>query len=215
MKRNSWFLGMSLVLALLATVARGEQARENVRWGLIKNLQANYQACNEENMEHLLETMSEEMPNRELFQKVTREEWAAGDTYNKLEDVVVLEHSNAPNANCEYPYATAMVTQTVVQLRRGDEQALSVFRSRCEDGKCSPSDLAERMGLNTKTETTRLQMLFKHEGGEWKLVAGLTRPVACAPGPSKVEREDEQPEQADVQIGGGSSRRRSGRSVFN
>lgn len=216
MKRNSWFLGF-LVLALLATVARGEQSLEDIKWGIVQNMQANYQACNEENMEKLLGTMSEEMPNKKLFTQMTDMAWSCNDTYNKLEDVEVLTESDELYANCEFPYATAWVTQTIVALRTNDARN-SVFKSRCETGKCKNDvEMAHKMGLATKTETTKLQMLFKYENGEWKLVAGITDPIPAGKDALQAEREEERSRAVEFQVGGsgGSSRRRSGQSVFN
>jgi hypothetical protein len=213
MKRISLVLGVFLVLVLLATAARSEQSPEEVRAGIIDNLYVNYHACNEENMSKLLKTMSREMPNRELFQQVTRREWAAGDTYSRLEDVEVLAESDAPNSNCVFPYATAWVTQTVVQVS-GERKNVSVFKSRCKNGKCDGEDLAHKMGLATKTETTKLQMLFKYENGEWKLIAGLTDPIPAGPDAQQAERENETPESA-VPARPGAAQKRAERSVFN
>lgn len=211
MKRSSWFLGMFFLgLALLATVARGAQSLEDIKTGITKNLHANYQACNEENMSKLLKTMSKEMPNKQLFVQTTKMAWNSNDTYNRLDAVEVLPDSDAPYANCEFPYATALVTQTVIVLQTNDARN-SAFKSRCANGRCKdPVELAHKMSLVTKTETTQLQMLFKYENKEWKLIAGLTDPVPVDDAP-KVERENEEraEEYEDT------PRVRSGKSVFN
>jgi hypothetical protein len=223
MKRNSWFLAC-LGLALLATIARGEAPKslEDMRWGITKNLHDNYQACNEENMQKLLACMSREMPNRDLFVQTVRDEWAVGDTYNRLEHVEVLEHSDAPHANCSYPYATAWVTQTVIQMQDADAKQTSVFRQQCKNGRCNVEDLAHKMGVTTKTETTKLQMLFKHEQGQWKLIAGLTEPVPAGKAVEQQAEAEEQPvepeaQAADVRFGAPGPRptMKAMKSVFN
>jgi hypothetical protein len=169
MKCRGWFL--VLALALLAVTVRGESPSK-VKAGILHNLEANCQACNEENLDKLLATMSDEMPNRDLFIETTLAGWRELDTYNRIDKVEVLKHSDAPHANCRYPYATALVTQTIIKV--GDGQA-SVFK-QCEDGECYDKDLAHKMNVDPKFETARMQMLFKHEDGEWKLIAGLTDP---------------------------------------
>lgn len=122
-------------------------------------------------MEKLLACMSEEMPNRGLFIETTEATWREIDTYNRVDEVKVLKQSNAPHANCQYPYATALVTQTIVKVDSGS----SVLK-QCENGECIDKELAHKMNLDPKCETARMQMLFKHEEGEWKLIAGLTDP---------------------------------------
>jgi hypothetical protein len=166
-------------------------------------------------MDKLLACMSKEMPNKRLFMTTVDMEWSCNDFYNKLDAVEVLTDSDAPNANCEYPYATAWVTQTIIALRHNDEN-ISVFKRRCDKGKCkSPADLAHKMGLSTKTETTKLQMLFKYEDGEWKLIAGLTDPIPAGKDAAQADQEDEADNvPADFQLGS-PRRRASGQSAFN
>lgn len=168
-------ISLVLFLALLATVARGEtQSLEKIKQGISANMHANYQACNEENMDKLLACMSDEMPDPHPFVQTVQDLWDECDTYNRLDDVKVLRRCDVPHANCRYPYATALITQTVIKVNNGKGEHV---RESCENGKC-PTDnrLRNLFGVDTDAETTRILMLFKHEDGEWKLIAGITEP---------------------------------------
>lgn len=171
------------VLALVTSVVRGESPEKTKR-GITRNLEDNCIACNEENMDKLLVCMSKEMPNRHLFIDTTLAAWRETDTYNRLDDVKVLTQSSAPNANCRYPYATAMVTQTIIKVNNGQS---SVFK-QCEKDGCFDKELAHKMNLDPKFETARMQMLFKHEEGKWKLIAGLTDPEPVEAGAKTAEK---------------------------
>jgi hypothetical protein len=166
---------LAVCLALAAFTAHGESPAKT-KEGILQNLEENCQACNEENLDKLLATMSEEMPQRELFIETTLAGWDQLDTYSRIEKVEVLKRSTAPNSNCRYPYATAMVTQTVIQVDNGQGK---VFKD-CPNGKCLDEELAHKMAIKPKFETFRCEMLFKHEDGEWKLIAGLTDPEPVA-----------------------------------
>jgi len=174
---------LAIGVALLVTVVQGAppQSLAKIKQGITQNLEANCIACNEENMDKLLACMSEEMPNRGLFIETTEATWREIDTYNRLDEVKVLRQSNAPHANCQYPYATALVTQTIVKVDNGQS---SVFK-QCEKGECFDKELAQKMNIDPKFETARTQMLFKHEGGQWKLIAGLTDPEPVEKGSGK------------------------------
>lgn len=165
-------LAIGMVFLAMVVYGAPPQSLAKTEQGITENLQANCIACNEENMDKLLACMSEEMPNRELFIQTTAAAWRELDTYNRVDDVEVLRQSNAPHANCRYPYATALVTQTIIKVNEGQS---SVFK-QCEKGGCFDKDLAHKMNLDPRFETARTQMLFKHEGGQWKLIAGLTDP---------------------------------------
>lgn len=179
---------LPIVLVLVTSVARGESPEKTKR-GIMKKLEDNCIACNEENMDKLLACMSKEMPNRQLFIDTTEAAWREMDTYNRVDDVKVLKQSNAPNANCRYPYATALVTQTIVKVKAENTNGQSSVFKQCEKDGCFDKELAHRMNLDPKFETARMQVLFKHEDGEWKLIAGLTDPEPVEP----VGRSAEKP----------------------
>jgi hypothetical protein len=171
--------GSRLMQALVLTAcifvvakARGESP-EAIRKGIEANLQANFHACNQEDLSALLATMSVEMPQRELFIETVQQEWAAEDTYNRLVDVQVLKHSDAPHANTRFPYATVLVTQETLRSTPENKQAFQ----DCREGDCRNEDLAHLFAISPKSGSkVRYQTLFKKERGKWKGVANLTEP---------------------------------------
>lgn len=159
-----------------AALAQKPPTLEETRAGIVKSVQAQFEACNEENMEKLLVVVSQEMPSRQRFMTEVDSCWSANDSYNILESVEILDDSDAPGAEFEYPYATARVTQTVIELRVGDERK-PVFLRKCRKGDRDPLEIATHLGLLSRAETISAEVLFKHEDGEWKLVNGLTEAV--------------------------------------
>jgi hypothetical protein len=159
------------VYGFLVAQARGESP-EAIKQGIWENMQANFHACNEENLPKLLATVSRELPQRELFVETIKAEWAAEDTYTRLVDVEVLPHSDAPNANCTFPYATAWITQQTI---RPNSQNIQAFE-QCRNGRCRDKDLAHLFAISPNHDTVRYQALFKKEGGKWKGIANLTEP---------------------------------------
>lgn len=159
--------------------ARGESPAA-VEKGIRANLEENFRASNAEDLPRLLRSMSREMPQKQLFVAACKKEWAAANMYHRLIDVKVLKHSDAEHARCDYPYAVALVTQQSVVV---SQQNIRAMRESCPDGRCpmdKDDELAHIFGLKPKWETVQLQMLFKHENGKWKLVAGLTAPEPVA-----------------------------------
>lgn len=102
--------------------------------------------------------------------------WSVNDAYTIFDRVELLEDSDAPGAQFEYPYATVRVTQTVLELRVNDERN-PVFLRKCRKGDRDPVEIATQLGVLSRAETSSAEVLFKHEDGEWKLVNGLTEPV--------------------------------------
>lgn len=145
---------------------------------ITKSLQMHFQACNAEDMDKLLATMSKDLPNKDLVVGELESRWSVDETYVKLESVELLDDSDAPQAILEYPYATVLVTQTVIELHADDER-IPVFRRKARKPGCDPVALANEMGLARLVVTTRIQLLFKHEDGEWRFVRGLTKPEAA------------------------------------
>ncbi len=170
-------LGIFAMLALpSATPAQETLSLEEARAGIVKSVQAQFDACNEENMEKLLSVVSQEVPSRRRLITEVDSCWSVNDSYNILESVEILDDSDAPGAEFEYPYATARVTQTVLELRHNDERK-PVFLRKCRNGDRDPLEIATHLGLLSRAETSSVEVLFKHEDGEWKLVNGLTEPV--------------------------------------
>lgn len=169
-----WVFCALIVLGYVYAIAqaRGESP-EAIRKGIEASLQANFHACNQEDLPALLATMSAEMPQRQLFISTIEREWAAEDTYNRLVDVQVLKHSNAPHANTRFPYATVLVTQETLRSTPENSQ---VFQE-CRKGNCRNEDLAHLFAISPKGNARiRYQALFKKEGGKWKGIANLTNP---------------------------------------
>jgi hypothetical protein len=209
-----------LVLVLFASPVYAVDTDEETLQAIVANLHENFAACTDENLERLLATMSEEMPNRKKFIKACQSTWNVNDAYHRLEDVKLLKRSTAPFARTDFPYATVVVTQTILQMSSRPENA-SVFRSSCENGRCKTDDeMAHLMSLSTNSETTRLQMLFKKEHGKWKLIAGLTRPEPVDLNKVRAEAEENtdenQADLSDVGVREAQPRHAPGhRSVFN
>lgn len=151
-------------------------ADDAVRSAIRKVMQEHFAACNEENMPRLLKTMSSEMPSKPRLITAIDSSWSVNDTHTVLEDVVILDDSDSPGAQFEHPYATANVTQTVIQLStRGG--LVPVFRRKCLTTDRAPLEIAEGLGIAWTVNTCSAECLFKNEDGEWKLVTGLTEPV--------------------------------------
>lgn len=163
-------------IACAQEVSRELPSPDEIRRGIEKSVQVQFQACNEENMEKLLAVVSEEMPSRRRFITEVDSSWSVNDAYTILERVEILDDSDAPGAQFEYPYATARITQTVFELRVNDERT-PVFLRKCRKGDREPAEIAKQLGVLSRTEASSAEVLFKHEDGEWKLVNGLTEPV--------------------------------------
>lgn len=148
---------------------------DNVREGITKTMQAHFQACNRESLPDLLATMSTERPQYRGFESGIDASWSVNDAYTVLDDVEVLAESDAPDAQFEPPYATAAVTETVIELKVGNER-VPAFRRKCEKPDSDPVGLAMDSRLASRIVTTRVELLFKHEGGEWKVVKAITDP---------------------------------------
>jgi hypothetical protein len=153
---------VAMATFLAVTTVRGH-AEDGVTQAIREVMVENLVAADSEDMPRLLATMSREMPNRDLFIRETKQEWAVADTYTRLVDLEVLKHSDAPHANTRLPYATVRVVQTMLKSDR-------------KPGSAEPSEWSRRMLLDQKHPTVEYETLWKREGGKWRMVAGLTAP---------------------------------------
>jgi hypothetical protein len=164
--RTGWLVATVLLYPATESVWAEDATTRAIRDVMVENLAA----ADAEDMPKLLATMSREMPNRDLFIRETRQEWAVADTYTRLVDLEVLRQSNAPHANTRPPYATVRVVQTMLKSDR-------------KPGSAEPSEWSRRMLLDQKHPTVEYETLWKREGGKWRMVAVLTvpRPVDAQP----------------------------------
>jgi hypothetical protein len=150
-------------------VATGARAEDSTTRQLREVLEENMAASTNEDLPRLLQTMSAEMPNRELFIDQCKKEWADHDIYYRLDDVKIVKQNK-----WRPPYAVATVRETQWDKNREGPEGRA-------EGVAS-DDLANRMSLRTTHPTTESEYLFKRENGKWKVVAGISdpRPVALS-----------------------------------
>lgn len=154
--------------------------------GITETLKAQFAACNEENLDKLLPHISAEMPGRSRFVNIVDASWSVSDTYCRLDDVELLSDSDNPGAQFEHPYATVRVTQTVISLPVS-EPMYEVFLRKCKKDDSKLLELAEQLGLKgSSIETSNTELLYKDEGGSWKLVTALAEPIPCGPDAGKA-----------------------------
>lgn len=149
-------------------VAAGARAEDSTTRQLRAVLEENMAASTNEDLPRLLKTMSEEMPNRELFIEQCRKEWAEHDIYYRLDEVKIVKQNK-----WRPPYIVATVRETQWDKKRDGAEG------RAED--VVPDDLANRMSLRTTHPTTESEYLFKRENGKWKVVAGISDPRPIEP----------------------------------
>lgn len=150
-------------LAWLLASACCASAEDNTVRQLRAVLEENMAACTDEDLPRLLKTMSEEMPNRELFIEQCKKEWAEHDIYYRLDDVKIVKQNQwAP------PYVVATVRETQWDKKREGPEGKAA--------DVAPGDLSDRMSLRTTHPTTESDYLFKREHGRWKVVAGISDP---------------------------------------
>lgn len=152
--RNARIICRMLAVAWLMLVSAAA-AEDSTTRKIRVLMQENFAASNQEDLDGVLATMSEEMPQRDVFIEQCRREWEASDLYYRLDDVKIVKQNQ-----WRAPYLVATVRQTIT----GNE------------GKVEDPDISNIMNLNTGAPTTECELLFKREKGKWKIVAGLTEP---------------------------------------
>lgn len=121
-------------------------------------LEANFDACNKEDLEALMGTCSKDMPDRPGFRKESEKLFREKDIYYRLVRFQVL--------SVRGDYATA----TVVQLSHTADRNSSDERD---------AEFRNGTTLLTKDECVRYNVAFKKDDGEWKCLATISEPVPC------------------------------------
>jgi len=141
---------VALMLLIFSASASADDASE-----MRSILQKNFDACNNEDVDALMETCSIDMPRRQEFRRESEKLWKEKDVYYRLVDFKI--------ESIQGDYATAWVVQT----------------SHVEDR--SSSDEREEFVRNgttllTRKECVRYKVAFKKDGRFWKCYLTLTEP---------------------------------------
>lgn len=121
-------------------------------------LQANFQACNEENLPALMETLSHTMPGQQQFEAEARQMFEDANVYLRLEDFKLIQFSP--------PFAAARVVQVTLPADEKDREAVSGPQQAYRGN----SALLPEWERSVYTQT------FHKSNGKWKVHLITDRP---------------------------------------
>jgi hypothetical protein len=144
-----------LLLSLSVARANDEQEMHEV-------LSENFVACNEEDVDALMDTCSVDMPDREQFRRESEILFREKDIHYSLQDFKVTKIRG--------DYAEAWVVQrTYADNRSSDSEDRESFRNGTT--------------LLPKDECVEYRVAFKRDGSRWKCLATISEPI-----PYRAER---------------------------
>ena len=140
-------------------------------------LEANFQACNHEDVKALVATLSKSMPGRLEFAQQAKETFDQTDAYFRLADFELLE--------LRPPYAAARVIQITLPKDEKDRTT----------GTNEQIFYREHTGLLPPWECVEYIQQFKKEGGKWKvdLITTKPKPAVWPPGSEPAIRTADMP----------------------
>lgn len=167
----------ALTCGLCAAAPPASKAVEKEGEHIRAVLQANFQACNEENLEALMATCSREPPGTEEFAEEAKKLFKDTDVYLRLADFELLE--------LRPPFASARVIQITLPANEKDRQT----------GDARQVFFRGNSALLPQWETCEYTQTFKKEGGKWKLYAITTKPTPAVwpPDNPNAIRTDDMP----------------------
>lgn len=121
-------------------------------------LQANFRACNEENLNALMATCSREPPGTAEFADQARQLFKQTDVYIRMADFELLE--------LKPPYASARIIQITLPADEKDRTS----------GDAKQVFFRGNSALLPQWECVEYTQSFKKENGRWKLYAITTKP---------------------------------------
>jgi len=140
----------AVCLAMSISVALGDDRSE-----MHDILQANFDACNREDVDALMETCSLDMPGRGKFRKESEIIFREKDIHYSMEDFKVTKISG--------DYAEAWVVQrTYADDRTSDSEERATFRNGTT--------------LLPEEECVEYFVSFKRENGRWKCLETISEP---------------------------------------
>lgn len=153
--RAVWLL---LVLELTSDLALAAPPTARDKQLITAAMNVNFEACNREDIEDVMKSCADAMPERDRFRRETLATFAEKDIHYSLVECEVLE--------VDYPWAKARIVQETHVLDRESER---------------PDEAAFRnnSALLPKAERVEYINTFKREKGKWKLYVIISemRPV--------------------------------------
>ena len=141
-------LALLLIPLLAAHTAYAQTNMEKAQAGVTAAMMRNFEACNIEDIDKVMDSCSLEMPDRDKFKRETLIVFKDKDIYYRLLECELLE--------VKFPYALAKIRQqTSLEDRTANDQTQRLYRN---SSALIPDEYVEY--LNT----------FKYEDGEWKLL---------------------------------------------
>lgn len=163
--------------AFAAPPAAARKAAEKEAEKIRAALQANFQACNEENLEALMGTLSIAMDGRQEFANEAKKLFNDTDVYLRVADFELLEFRP--------PFASARVIQITLPADEKDR----------ESGDAKQVFFRGNSALLPKWECVEYTQQFRKENGQWKLHLITTEPTPAVwpPDDPKAIRADDMP----------------------
>lgn len=149
-------LFIAIVAILFSTQAMAASANprqvEELRTAMVQN----FEACNNENVDALLESCSDKMPSQDEFRDESEKTFAEKDIYYRLVDIT--------NCDVRGEWAQARIVQeTITQNDRGsDDEQDEYYR--------------EHSGLLTANEVVEYTQTFHKDADGWKLYMITSKP---------------------------------------
>lgn len=141
----------ALIFSLSFSLATASDEQE-----MHRVLSDNFAACNEENVEALMDTCSVDMPDREKFRRESEILFKEKDVHYSLQDFKVTKIQGG--------YAEAWVVQrTYAQDRSSGTDEREFFRNGTT--------------LLPREECVEYMVSFKRDGGRWKCLATISEPI--------------------------------------
>jgi hypothetical protein len=140
-------------------------------------LEANFQACNQENLEALMDTLSGAMDGRQEFANEARTLFQDTDVYLRLADFELLE--------LRPPFASARVIQITLPADEKDRTS----------GDAKQVFFRGNSALLPKWECVEYSQTFRKENGRWKLhlITTAPKPAVWPPDNPNALRLDNMP----------------------
>ena len=140
-------------------------------------MEANFQACNNEDVKALVGTLSKSLPRVPEFTKQATDTFQQTDAYFRLAEFEVLE--------VKPPYAVARVVQITLPKDEKDRT----------EGTKRQISYRNKSGLLPQWECVEYVQAFRKEGGKWKvhLVLSEPKPSVWPPGSEPAIRTDDMP----------------------